>query len=106
MTSTIPALNLLGWGNVGIVYQASDQIVVKRRLSNDDEAFLSENRIFDLLESNPQCPNFVRSFDRTSSVNFMQFVGDNLETRLQRTSNKRSEDPSSASRSLIKNPEI
>ncbi len=83
---TIPAKpTLLGWGHVGIVYQISSQIVVKRRALNDDEgAFSHENRIFDLLERNPQCPSLVRSFFRTPSANFLQFVGDSLEIRLQR----------------------
>ena len=80
-----PTPTLRGWGHVGIVYDLTDHIVVKRRsLHDEEEAFLNEIRIFDMLESRPQCPNLVRSFYGTSSANFLEPVGDSLEKRLQR----------------------
>lgn len=62
---------LRGWGHVGIVYDLTDHIVVKRRsLHDEEEAFLNEIRIFDMLESRPPVsqpcskflPDLIRQF--------------------------------------------
>lgn len=83
---------LLGWGDLGVIFEISDAIVLKCPTTKDDQRFENENRIFDRLERHPPCPHIVYSFIRLPNLNFMQHLpGGNLETRL-RTRQRR--DPS------------
>ena len=66
---------LLTFGNVGIVYQITDAIAVKRAFADGNEGIHNEYRIYDMLESLPSCPNLVRSFYRIPSANFLQYLG-------------------------------
>lgn len=75
---------LLNFGNVGIVYQLTNDIVVKRAFKDDNEGIQNEYRIYDILDSMPHCPNLALSFYRIPSANFQQcFSGGTLDQRLQ-----------------------
>lgn len=75
---------LLSFGGVGIVYQVTNDIVVKRAFADDDEGIQNEYRIYDLLDKMPYCPNLVRSFYRVPSANFLQHLsGGTLDQRLR-----------------------
>ncbi|KAI9808738.1 MAG: hypothetical protein M1825_003890 [Sarcosagium campestre] len=76
---------LLISGAVGIVWQITNEIVLKRAFADDDEGIKNEYRIYDLLESMPSyCPNLGRSFYRIPSANFLQYCSNgNLEERLR-----------------------
>ena len=75
---------LLSFGGVGIVYQLTNDIVVKRAFADDDEGIRNEYRIYDMLDSMPYCPNIVRSFYRIPSANFLQCLsGGTLDQRLR-----------------------
>ena len=87
---------LIAWGASGVVYKVSDRVAVKKRIVECDEGVDYENeiRIYNLLESNPRCPYFVRSFYRSSDFNFFEFIGElssNLHNRMkQHQTNDRS----------------
>lgn len=75
---------LAGWGAVGVLYQITNEIAVKRAFSDDNEGIQNEYRIDDMLDSLPYCPNNVRSFYRIPSTNFLQFLsGGNMEYRIR-----------------------
>jgi len=75
---------LLNFGGVGIVYQITNDIAVKRAFADDNEGIHNEYRIYDILDSMPYCPNLVRSFYRIPSANFLQyFSGGTLDQRLR-----------------------
>ena len=75
---------LLNFGGVGIVYQVTNDIAVKRAFADDNEGIHNEYRIYDILDSMPYCPNLVRSFHRIPSANFLQyFSGGTLDQRLR-----------------------
>ncbi|KAI9851630.1 MAG: hypothetical protein M1838_003224 [Thelocarpon superellum] len=76
---------LVGLGHTGHIHQLSERIALKQPHRADDKGFLTENEVFDTLESKPHSPSLIRSFRRTTSANFLEFLpGDNLETRLRR----------------------
>lgn len=84
---------LLGWGDLGLIFEISDYIALKYAIDQDDPRFENENRVFDELERHPPCPHIVYSFVRLPDLNFMQRLpGGNLEMRL-RTRQRR--DPTS-----------
>ena len=86
MTSHIqpPKLDLLSWGEVGLVYKVSEDIALKYSIKDDDSRICNEYRIFDMLEIHPPCPHLVRSFLRLPNANFLQFhSGSTLDQRLQ-----------------------
>lgn len=75
---------LLNFDGVGIVYQVTNDITVKRAFAEDNKGIHKEYRIYDILDSMPYCPNLVRSFYRIPSANFLQyFSGGTLEQRLR-----------------------
>ncbi len=87
-TLTLFKPRLIAWGASGVVYKISDRLAVKRRVVECDEGvdFENEIRIYNLLESNPQCPYFVRSFYRSPEFNFLEFIGElssNLHNRIK-----------------------
>lgn len=65
---------LLNFGCVGVVYQVTNGIAVKRAFVDDMEGIQNEYRIYDMLDSKPYCPHLVRSFYRISSANFLQYL--------------------------------
>jgi len=76
---------LLSIGAVGIVYQVTNDIAIKRAFADDDSGIQNEYRVYDLLDRMPSCPNLVRSFYRIPSANFLQyFSGGTLDRRLRR----------------------
>ena len=75
---------LLSFGAVGIVYQVTHDIAVKRAFADDDKGIQNEYRIYDLLDNMPCCPNLIRSFYRVPSANFLQYLsGGTLDQRLR-----------------------
>ena len=75
---------LLGWGDLGLIFELSDHIALKHAITHDDPRFENENHIFDILERHPPCPHIVYSFIRVPNLNFMQRLsGGNLEMRLR-----------------------
>jgi len=75
---------LLSFGSVGLVYQVTDDIAVKRAFADDNEGIHNEYRIYDVLDSMPHCPNLVRSFYRIPSANFLQYLsGGTVDQRLR-----------------------
>ncbi|KAJ4524889.1 hypothetical protein HRR78_003036 [Exophiala dermatitidis] len=75
---------LLGWGDLGLVFELSDHIALKYAIAHGDPRFENENRIFDILERHAPCPHIVYSFLRVPNLNFMQRLsGGNLEMRLR-----------------------
>ncbi|KAI9729142.1 MAG: hypothetical protein M1834_007049 [Cirrosporium novae-zelandiae] len=50
----------VSFGRVGIVYQISASIAVKRAFDNDSEDIQNKYHIFDMLENNLKCPHFQR----------------------------------------------
>ena len=93
---------LIAWGASGVVYKLSDRVAVKRRVVDCDEGvdFDNEIRIYDLLESNPQCPHFVRIFYRDSAFNFMEFVGELSSNLLNRMAEHQTHDRSKSWQAL------
>ena len=82
--TTLSKPPLVGWGAVGIVYQITNDIAVKRAFADDDDGIHNEYRIYDMLDSLPYCPNIVRSFYRIPSANFLQYLsGGCIEYRLR-----------------------
>lgn len=62
----------------------TEHIAVKRAFTDDDEGVHNKYRIFDLLNSKPNCPNVVQSFYRIPSANFLQYLsGRTLDKRLR-----------------------
>ncbi|MCJ1254555.1 hypothetical protein MMC24_002370 [Lignoscripta atroalba] len=83
---------LLSWGEVGIVYKVTKNIVLKRPIEDDNPHIRNECSVFDLLETHPPCPNLIQSFFRLPTANFLQFIGGGtLEERLRARQTK---DPS------------
>ena len=75
---------LLSFGAIGIVYQITDEIAVKRAFTDDNNGIHNEYHIYDLLDSLPHCPNLVRSFYRIPSANFLQYLsGGTIDQRLR-----------------------
>lgn len=76
---------LLGVGRSGIVFQVTADIALKVYKNPDDESSRSEQQIFERLEKNVQSPNIIRSFRRTPSATFVQYLGGgSLDERLRR----------------------
>lgn len=69
MTTSKP--KLLSFGAVGIVYQVTNDIAIKRAFADDDSGTQNEYRVYDLLDRMPSCPNLARSFYRIPSANFL-----------------------------------
>lgn len=81
--NTLLEPRLLSFGSTGLVYQLTDDIVVKRAFADDNEGIHNEYRIYDVLDSMPYCPNLVRSFYRIQSANFLQYLsGGTVDQRL------------------------
>ena len=75
---------LLSFGSVGIVYQVTNDIAVKRAFDDNNEGIHNEYRIYDMLDRLPYCPNLVRSFYRIPSANFLQYLsGGTVDQRLR-----------------------
>jgi atypical protein kinase C zeta type len=76
--------DVLGWGDLGLIFKISDYIALKCAIEPDDERFENENRVFDKLDCHLYCPHLVYSFVRLRNINFMQLIpGGNLEMRLR-----------------------
>ncbi|KAL9099377.1 MAG: hypothetical protein Q9163_005116 [Psora crenata] len=75
---------LLNFGSVGVVYQVTNDIAVKRAFADDNKGIHNEYRIYDMLDRMPYCPNLVRSFYRIPSANFLQYLsGGTIDQRLR-----------------------
>ncbi len=75
---------LLNFDSVEIVYQVTNNIIVKRTFADDNKGIYKEYRIYDILDSMPYCPNLVQSFYRILSTNFLQYFSDDtLEQQLR-----------------------
>ena len=81
---TLGGPRLLSFGSVGLVYQVTDDIAVKRAFADDNEGIHNEYRVYEMLDSMPHCPNLVRSFYRIPSANFLQYLsGGTVDQRLR-----------------------
>ena len=82
--SVLPELRLLSMGAAGLVFQVTPQIALKHARIKGSERIEHENRIFELLETNPPCPHIISSFLRLPDHNFLEYMaGGNLEDRLR-----------------------
>ncbi|KAL9123565.1 MAG: hypothetical protein Q9217_007013 [Psora testacea] len=82
--TTLGEPTLLNFGSVGVVYQLTNDIAVKRAFADDNEGIHNEYRIYDMLDSMPYCPNLVRSYYRIPSANFLQYLsGGTVDQRLR-----------------------
>ncbi|GBF64961.1 hypothetical protein TMEN_7678 [Trichophyton mentagrophytes] len=74
----------LSLGATGLVYKIDEEIVLKIPRETGSDAFLRENKMFDLFEKFEPCPMIVQSFLRVPEGNFLAFLsGGTLDQRLR-----------------------
>ncbi|EXJ76902.1 serine/threonine protein kinase [Capronia epimyces CBS 606.96] len=72
-------------GDLGHVFQISDDIALKCSTVQGDPRWKDESRVYDQLERHPPCPYIVYSFFRQPDLTFMEYLpGGHLEDRLRR----------------------
>ncbi|KAI4189954.1 MAG: hypothetical protein LQ346_005014 [Caloplaca aetnensis] len=78
---------ITGFGSVGIVYQISETVAVKRPLRESDsanEGIRNEYRIYELLSQHQRNPNILQSFHSIPTANFLAYLsGGTLDARLR-----------------------
>ncbi|KAL8902810.1 MAG: hypothetical protein Q9207_004358 [Kuettlingeria erythrocarpa] len=78
---------ITGFGSVGIVYQISETIAVKRPLrvsDSDNGGIRNEYQIYDLLSQHQRNPNILQSFHRIPTASFLHYLcSGTLDARLR-----------------------